>query len=74
LAERSADVEKRVALRRIAQLTIKPNASLVDFGELGLIYLPFGNASEDKGQREFLDAIKSQLPEHEGMRQASHST
>ena len=58
-------VEKRVALSRAVDLTIKPSASLLDFGELGLIYLPFGSASEGEGQREFLEAIKSQLPRHE---------
>jgi hypothetical protein len=63
--ERLPDAEKRVALSRVVDLTIKPSASLLDFGELGLIYLPFGSASEGEGQREFLEAIKSQLPKHE---------
>lgn len=62
--ERLPDAEKRVALSRVVDLTIKPSASLLDFGELGLIYLPFGSASEGDDQREFLEAIKSQLPRH----------
>jgi hypothetical protein len=65
--ERLPDAEKRVALSRVVDLTIKPSASLLDFGELGLIYLPFGSASEGEGQREFLEAIKSQLPRHEAV-------
>ena len=63
--ERLPGAEKRVALSRVVDLTIKPSASLLDFGELGLIYLPFGSASEGEGQREFLEAIKRQLPRHE---------
>jgi hypothetical protein len=63
--ERLPDAEKRVALSRVVDLTIKPSASLLDFGELGLIYLPFGSASEGEGQREFLEAIKSHSPRHE---------
>jgi len=65
IVERFPGVEKRVALSRAVDLTIKPSASLLDFGELCLIYLPFGSASEGEGQREFLEAIKSQLPRHE---------
>jgi hypothetical protein len=63
--ERLPGAEKRVELSRVVDLTIKPSASLLDFGELGVIYLPFGSASEGEGQREFLEAIKSQLPKHE---------
>lgn len=73
LVERFTDVEKRVALRRMVQLTIKPPASLLDFGEFGLIYLPFGSESEDESQREFLDALKSQLPESGGTGQSMGS-
>ena len=64
LVERLPDAEKRVALSRVVDFTIKPSASLLDFGELGLIYLPFGSASEGESQREFLEALKSQLPIH----------
>jgi hypothetical protein len=62
LVEQIADAEKRVALTRVVQLTVKPAATLVDFGELGLIYLPFGSASEDIGQSEFLEALMKVCP------------
>jgi hypothetical protein len=65
LVVRTADTESRVSLKRAVDLIITPTVSFLDCGEFAPVLLPFGSASEDAGQRAFLDALRSQFVRHE---------